>query len=128
MPMRPRSAMEPSGPCGSDRLGTSSTSSGSAPPGPLCNIEAKVASLGPANWHVACCIGGVRHKQRALCGGMFGAKRSPASPAGGLAFRELREKPNGEGNTDHQQQELLVVVDARLAADQVFRFGVRGNR
>src|SRR6187402_2118467 len=40
----------------------------------------------------------------------------------------LREKPHGESDTDHQQQELFVLVAARLAADEVFRAGVRGNR
>src|SRR5713101_9990475 len=48
-----------------------------------------------------------------------------SAPAG--ARQALREKPYGQSNTDHQQQELFVVVAARLALDQVFRAGVRGN-
>src|ERR1019366_5406674 len=36
-------------------------------------------------------------------------------------------KPYGESDTDHQQQELFVVVAPRLAADQILRAGVRRN-
>src|SRR6266446_5113131 len=49
-----------------------------------------------------------------------------SAPVG--AQRALREKPNGQSDTNRQQQELFVVVAARLALDQVFRAGVRRNR
>src|ERR1700680_102854 len=39
----------------------------------------------------------------------------------------VREKPDGESDTNHQQQELFVVVAARLAADEILRAGVRRN-
>src|SRR5437899_10655868 len=75
--MPPRTAMEPSGPCGFDRPDTSSTSSETAPPVLPCNIEAKAESNGLANWHVACCSGCMRHKQWALCGGTFWREAEP---------------------------------------------------
>src|SRR5260370_16366812 len=40
----------------------------------------------------------------------------------------VRKRPYGEGDTNHQQQELFVMVAARLAADQVFRAGIRRDR
>src|SRR2546428_6211595 len=93
--MRPRSAMEPSGPCVSDRPGTSSTSSGTAPPVLPCNIEAKVESNSLANWHVACCIGCMRHKQWALCGGGVLGETVPRRHRRG-APRGVGEKQNSE--------------------------------
>ena len=36
----------------------------------------------------------------------------------------VRKEPYGESDTDHQQQELFVVVAARLAADQILWAGV----
>src|SRR5260370_4155940 len=121
--------MEPSGPCGSDRPDTSSTSSETAPPLLPCNIEAKAESNSLANWHVACCRKCMKYKRWALRSGTFGAKLSPFGPSGRPAGAQqaLREKPYDESDTDHQQQELFVVVAARLAPDQVFRAGVRPN-
>ena len=46
---------------------------------------------------------------------------------GGRACRR-EGKPYGESDTYHQQQELFILVAARLAADQIFRAGVRRNR
>src|SRR5258708_35687907 len=40
----------------------------------------------------------------------------------------LRKRPDGENDTDYLQQELFVMVAARLAVDEVFRAGIRGGR
>src|SRR5260370_19963632 len=40
----------------------------------------------------------------------------------------LRKRPDGENDTDYLQQELFVLVAAWLAADEVFRAGIRGGR
>jgi hypothetical protein len=37
-------------------------------------------------------------------------------------------RPNGEDHTDHLQQELLVLVAARLAAREILRARIRGGR
>src|SRR4051812_29480652 len=54
------------------------------------------------------------------------AVRTPAVQAGASLRREGR--PHGEGDTDHQQQELFVLVAAWLAADEIFRARFRGDR
>src|SRR6186713_207594 len=51
------------------------------------------------------------------------------TPRAGRSAGIRREgRPYGEGDTDHQQQELLVLVAAWLAADEIFRARFRGNR
>src|SRR5271154_6792005 len=71
--MRLPPAMAPSGPCGSGRLDTSSTSSRLAPyPLLSCNIEHSPEPISPinrqvfANWHVACCVECAKHKHWAV--------------------------------------------------------------
>src|SRR6478609_9560332 len=39
----------------------------------------------------------------------------------------VKEKPYGENHTHHQQQELFVMVAARLATDKVLRAAIRGS-
>src|SRR3954470_23749117 len=57
-------------------------------------------------------------------------QRGPVSgdredPDGVGSDQGVRKRSYGQGDTDHQQQELLLVVAARLAADQILRAGVR---
>jgi hypothetical protein len=90
-------------------------------PGLPCNIEAKAQSVSLTNWHVACCIKCARHKQWAHWAVRFEVLPGVVR----LIVEGLREKPYGKSDTDYQQQELFVVVAARLAADQVLRARVR---
>src|SRR5260370_492339 len=111
--MRHRTAMELSGLCGSDRLGTSSTSSETALPMLPCNIEAKEKSNSLANWHVACCIRCARHKQWALCGGRVWRGAVPPGPP--RRSRGGREKPSRGRRTTTHHQEIFLVGAARRA-------------
>src|SRR6202158_5770020 len=112
--MLPRTAMAPSGPCGSDRLDTSSTSSGSAPGLIAMQYRSQSRVNQPRKLARRLLHKWLKRKQWALC-----------SDPGGRSG--LREKPHGESDTDHQQQEVFVVVAARLAADEILRAGVRRN-
>src|SRR5580698_1475742 len=80
----------------------------------LCNIEANRESISPENWHVACCA--------------KGGKPSLWAVPMQRAFKSEGVEPYGEGDTDHQQQELFVLVAAWLAADKVLRAGIRRDR
>src|SRR5207244_4169892 len=56
-----------------------------------------------------------------------GASARPSVPLRGKTIRR-EGRPYGEYDTDHQQQELLVVVAARLAAREILRPALRGGR
>src|SRR3978361_1745097 len=92
---------------------------------PPCNIEARSGSKRFRRWHVTCCIKRAKPKQRArLCAPLAATSGGGTGPGG---VQAPRGKANGQGDTDGQQQELFLVVAARLAADQVLRPGVRPN-
>src|SRR5436853_2493575 len=113
-----RSAMAPSGPYGSDRLDITSTSSGTPPPLLPCNIGANTG-------RAACQTGtSLAAKDAGSTGNRHGLAGRSAPRSGRSS---MRERPYGEGDTDHQQQELLFMVAARLALDQVLRAGIRGG-
>src|SRR5882672_11967299 len=115
--------MARSGPCGSDTLGTSSTSSGSAPVLVAMQYQSQNEVKSPCKLARRLLREWVRHNN-----GQFAAALLAARAGMALAgVQALRERPYGESDTDHQQQELFVMVAARLAADQVFRAGVRRN-
>src|SRR5712675_869872 len=59
----------------------------------------------------------------------YGRRRRarPSVPLRGNTFRR-EGRPYGEYDTDHQQQELLVMVAARLAAREILRPALRGGR
>src|SRR5947199_7523156 len=110
--------MATSGPYGSDRLGTSLTSFTSAPvPGAMQYRSQSRANRLP-NWHVACCVNTRRTGIR---------RRQPAAHGCAEAFWGF-EGPYGKDHTDHLQQELLVLVAARLAVGEILRDRVRGGR
>src|SRR4029079_10389412 len=67
----------------------------------------------------------MRHDARASNGGGAPA-RPPARAVSEKTFG--RGKAYGENDTDHQQQELLVMVAARLAAGEILRPAIRGGR
>src|SRR5260370_37867062 len=77
------------------------------------NIEAKAQSNRPENWHIACSSSGANTSEAQPMG----------TPAGRAAcqYQAGGKGPYGESDTDHQQQELLVLVAAWLAADEGFR-------
>ena len=56
------------------------------------------------------------HNMRKSIG--IGQRAGLPSPAWGV--EELRKMAYGEGDTDHQQQELFLLVVARLAIGEVF--------
>src|SRR3981189_1884328 len=109
--------MVPSGPCGSDRPDTSLTSFTSA----LARYGHAISK--PRRSRAALQTGtslaaenarsmGIEHRPRAFA---RGRRLGPV-----CARRSgVKERPYGENHTHHQQQELLVVVDARLVADKV---------
>src|SRR3954465_6306032 len=104
--------MAPSSPCGSDRPDTSLTSSGYAPARGAMQYRSQCGAkdrrkhrqTSMQNWHVACC---------GSCTEAWTMSRS-GQPVGRSG---VEEKPYGKSDTDHQQQELFILVAARLAAD-----------
>src|SRR6185503_1084598 len=84
-----------------------------------CNIDARA---GPAACKTGTWLAAQMPDAQALGGGAAGRP--------GLARRRLgfEGRPYGEDHTDHLQQELLVLVAARLVAREVLGAGIRGGR
>src|SRR3954447_24914461 len=112
--------MATSGPYGSDRLGTSLTSFTSAPV-PWCHA---ISTPEPARPPLKLARGLLRkcpaHRHWAAA--------RPTVHGWAEAFWGFEGRPYGKDHTDHLQQELLVLVAARLAAREILRAGVRGDR
>ena len=108
--------MAPSGPCGSDRPGTSLTSSDIRPCPVAMQYRSQSAAGAPRKLARRLLRESLKHGQWAFGGRLASAARRTADRRSGV-----RGRPYGESDTDHQQQELFVVVAARLAADQVLR-------
>src|SRR5438105_259015 len=118
--------MAPSGPYGSDRLDITSTSSGTPLPLLPCNIEAKA---GRTACQTGTSLAAKDPEAQAMGMGCEAGQAGGRCALKALRRRSgVRERPYGEGDTDHQQQELFFMVAARLAADQVFRAGIRRDR
>src|SRR5580704_9658950 len=102
--MRLPSATARSGPYGSGRLGTALTSFTSA----LARLAMQYRSQG----------GGIPPSKLArhlLQTGLTWVRIGHRPGVQGTCRRSVEEGPNGESNTDDQQQELFVLVAARLA-------------
>src|SRR5712671_859817 len=84
-----------------------------------CNIDARA---GPAASKTGTWLAVYLPGAQALGGGAVGR---PCLGSGVLGFEG---RPYGKDHTDHLQQELLILVAARLAAGEVLRPGVRGGR
>src|SRR5437868_15211895 len=84
-----------------------------------CNIDARagLAASKTGTWLAAECP---THRH-------WAAARL-AAHACAEAFWGFEGRPNGEDHTDHLQQELFVLVVARLAAREILRAGIRGGR
>ena len=95
----------------------------------------------PKNWHVACCgnagVSGLRAPSplaelaRALACGPTSAQarvRKATDQAGGVESDIGHRYGQGASDIDHQQQELFVLVVARLAAGQIRRARFRRDR
>src|SRR5262249_21666137 len=109
--------MAPSGPCGSDRLGRSLTSFTSTPaPWGHAISEPKRGRAFQTGTSLAaqnCPPDGLKAGSGRLCAAASGERRAAGFAQ---AACSVREGPDGKDHTDHQQQELLVMVAARLAA------------
>src|SRR4051794_31695311 len=117
--------MAPSGPYGSDRPDTSLTSFTSALARyghAISKPERSRAALQTGTWLAAVNARsvGIGDRPRALA--------RPAPRSGCARCSVVKERPNGENHTHHQQQELFVMVAARLAAGEIFRARIRGSR
>src|SRR6478736_7311389 len=117
--------MATSGPCGSDRLGTSLTSFTSA----LARYGHAISK--PRRGWAASQTGTSLAANNARSLGL-GTGRGRSRASGALVWlcagrSGVKEKPNGENHTHHQQQELFVMVAARLATDKVLRAAIRGS-
>src|SRR5262245_14543913 len=105
--------MAPSGPCGSDRLGTSLTSFTSAP-GPLGHAISEPKRAGA--FQTGTSLAAQNRPPDRLKAGAREVVRGGGRRALPRRACSVREEPDGKDDTDHQQQELLVMVAARLAA------------
>src|SRR6202041_2637084 len=116
--------MAPSGPCGSDRLDTSLTSSESALAYIAMQYRSQSGVKPPCKLARRLLLKCAKHRQWAVCGGSLWQKRVRRVRGGRSG---VGEKRYGESDIYHQQQELFLLVAARLAADQVLRAGIRRN-
>ncbi len=105
-----------SGPCGSDRLDTSSTSSGSAPAHAAMQYRSQSRVKQPAKLARRLLLKARAENCKLEQPSQWALRRTAPDGRSGV-----RGKPYGKSDTDHQQQELLVLVAARLAADEVLR-------
>ncbi len=115
--------MAPSGPCGSERPDNTSTSFEMPTLSPCCHAISKPDRGRAASKLARRLLRRVRSKAQTTVLGT-----APSGHPDGGRSRRQREGPYGEGDTDHQQQELLVLVAAWLAADEILRARFRGDR